>query len=101
MTRIMEEYGNVEESVDAAKQGRRTEAAEDDDDDAVKEKSGQAALMQEEERETGSVPLSMYKRYLKQGRGLFWLPLFLVLITVSQAFTGELEFLSVHGRQIT
>lgn len=99
LTRIMEEYGNVEESVDAAKQGRRTEAAEDDDDDAVKEKSGQAALMQEEERETGSVPLSMYKRYLKQGRGLFWLPLFLVLITVSQAFTvGNGIFLGIWTR---
>lgn len=50
-------------------------------------------LMQEEERNRGSVPFSIYAKYLKHAGGIFWAPVIVLLLTLMQGASGTI-FLS-------
>ena len=53
-----------------------------------------SALMTDEERERGAISWSIYRDYLKYAGGVYWAPIVLLLLTLSQAAQGTV--LSFH-----
>lgn len=48
-----------------------------------------AALMEVEERNTGAVGWDVYKKYLRNAGGLFWVPVIGTLLALGEAGNGE------------
>ena len=84
-SRFIQEFGSREE-----KEEREEEAVEDalsSEDKPIVKKKPQGAgtpLMQAEERNTGAVPASVYKEYLKAGNGAIIIPLLLTSLVLIQ-----------------
>ncbi|KAJ7800822.1 P-loop containing nucleoside triphosphate hydrolase protein [Mycena olivaceomarginata] len=103
-SKLIEEYGSLD-AQEAASAGKGEKAAIVADDQAeIDAKKGRAALMQTEERNTGAVTFETYGKYLKHAGGLFWGPIILLLLTLSQAsqvgtnlFLGFWTSSSIHG----
>ncbi|KAF8882127.1 P-loop containing nucleoside triphosphate hydrolase protein [Infundibulicybe gibba] len=55
------------------------------DTNGADDKKANAVLMQAEERNTGSVSWDTYKKYLRFAGGIFWAPVILILLTITQA----------------
>ncbi|KAJ7852952.1 multidrug resistance-associated ABC transporter [Mycena leptocephala] len=83
-SRLMEEYGNLdqEDHASTVKGDKAVVVADDEEIDAKKE---QAALMQTEERTTGAVSFETYGKYLTFAGGLVWAPIIVLLLTLAQA----------------
>ncbi|KAF9042985.1 multidrug resistance-associated ABC transporter [Panaeolus papilionaceus] len=85
--RLIADYGSLEEGSEDGEAGpdsRRKKKQDGEVEDAGPKKAD-AQLMQTEERNTGAVEWSVYGRYLKFGGGLFWAPVILGLLALSQA----------------
>ncbi|KAF7982734.1 hypothetical protein HWV62_26606 [Athelia sp. TMB] len=80
-SRLMDEYGNL----DQEKQQDPKAAKEIVAVETVDAKKADADLMTAEERETGAVTWGVYSNYLRFAGGLFWAPLILALLILSQA----------------
>lgn len=92
-SRLIEDYGtedaglNVKSVVTVAE----TQAEEGNADKEVI-----AALMQAEERKTGAVTWSVYTQYLRYAGGLYWAPVIVLFLALTQGAQGKrLEFRSV------
>ncbi|KAF7373650.1 Oligomycin resistance ATP-dependent permease YOR1 [Mycena sanguinolenta] len=103
-SKLMEEYGNLDEEHASGSKGTKKAAAADADQEDVDAKKGQTALMQEEERNIGAVTVETYGKYLKFAGGLVWAPIILLLLTLAQAaqvgnnlFLGFWTGNSIHG----
>ncbi|KAJ7163116.1 multidrug resistance-associated ABC transporter [Mycena filopes] len=83
-SRLMEDYGNLEEEKQAVVADDKA-AIIVDNKEKVDAKKGQAALMQTEERMTGAVTFETYGKYFKFAGGLVWAPIILLLLTLTQA----------------
>ncbi|KAJ7172563.1 multidrug resistance-associated ABC transporter [Mycena filopes] len=83
-SRLMEDYGNLEEEKQAVVAGEKAAIVVDEKEE-VDLKKGQAALMQTEERMTGAVSFETYGKYLKFAGGLAWAPVIILLLTLTQA----------------
>ncbi|KAJ7746241.1 multidrug resistance-associated ABC transporter [Mycena metata] len=82
-SRLMEDYGNLDEEEQAVVKGEKTAIVADEKEE-VDLKKGQAALMQTEERMTGAVSFETYAKYFKFAGGVVWVPLLLSLLTLGQ-----------------
>ena len=58
------------------------------------------ALMAEEERNVGAVGLHVYKKYLHNAGGLFWVPIILSLLLLNEAGNGTFLFQIIFHRLI-
>ncbi|KZP09468.1 multidrug resistance-associated ABC transporter [Athelia psychrophila] len=95
-SRLMEEYGNLEQEKETGPKAAKEVASET----AVDPKKAETDLMTTEERETGAVSWSVYTKYLRFAGGLFWAPLILLLLTLSQvAQVGNTLFLGYWTAQ--
>jgi ATP-binding cassette subfamily C (CFTR/MRP) protein 1 len=93
-SRLMDEYGNLEQEEDAENKDRKGEkdGASSDTSDVLDEKKANAALMQTEERNTGSVSWETYRKYLGFAGGVMWAPAIVGLLTLTQGAEGQLYF---------
>ncbi|KAG6836959.1 hypothetical protein H0H93_000601, partial [Arthromyces matolae] len=80
-SRLMEEYGSLQEAENDENKKRRK--GDGDSGDASQKKSD-TGLMQIEERNTGSVPWSVYGSYLQFAGGILWAPVLLFLLALLQ-----------------
>ncbi|KAF7373644.1 Oligomycin resistance ATP-dependent permease YOR1 [Mycena sanguinolenta] len=103
-SKLMEEYGDLDEEHASSSKAIKKAAAADADQEDVAMKKGQVALMQEEERNVGAVTFETYGKYLKFAGGLVWAPIILLLLTLAQAaqvgnnlFLGFWTGNSIHG----
>lgn len=92
-SRLIEEFGVAEkESRQASKDSEGL--TDKDDKAATKEESvdspkkARAQLMQDEERNKGAVPLSTYAKYVKYAGGVFWAPVIILLLALSEGASG-------------
>ena len=81
--RLMNEFGGKGEDrkkeEDMSQEKRKAES----EDDPKKAGRG-SALMQEEERNTGAIPLEVYKQYLSAARGVIVLPILFMAVALLQ-----------------
>ncbi|KII85519.1 hypothetical protein PLICRDRAFT_319144 [Plicaturopsis crispa FD-325 SS-3] len=85
LSHLMKEFGNLEQEQDEpdhVKPDDTATAAQGKGED-----KGKDQLMQSEERNTGAVTGATYSRYLKFAGGIFWAPVFLTLLTLTQGAT--------------
>lgn len=86
-SRLMDEYGNLDQEGEEEKEAEREEEAVKGKTDAPEdagEKKAQAALMQAEERSTGAVSLDTYLKYFKYAGTILWAPTIIILLLASQ-----------------
>ncbi|KAJ7457054.1 multidrug resistance-associated ABC transporter [Mycena latifolia] len=83
-SRLMEDYGNIDQEEQASTVKGEKAAVVADDKDTIDAKKDQAALMQTEERSTGAVSWETYRKYLKYAGGVAWAPFIILLLTLSQ-----------------
>ncbi|KAJ6578750.1 multidrug resistance-associated ABC transporter [Mycena vulgaris] len=83
-SRLMEDYGNLDQEEQVVVKGEKAAIVADDQDE-VDAKKDQAALIQTEERNTGAVSWETYGKYLKFAGGIVWAPIILLLLTLAQA----------------
>lgn len=95
-SQLIEEYGALEkEEVEGVEDDTVNNAGKDKGaavpEAGAKEGDGKVKmqLMQEEERNRGSVPFSIYAKYLKHAGGVFWAPVIILLLTLMQGASGE------------
>lgn len=89
-TRLMEEYGHMEDKeleTGGAGHVKRVDGLSQVANDAGQE-SKAIAQMQVEERQTGTVSWGIYGKYLDYAGGLFWAPVFIVILAATQAAQG-------------
>ncbi|KAJ7730232.1 multidrug resistance-associated ABC transporter [Mycena maculata] len=84
-SRLMEDYGNLDQESDTSAVKGKKDAIVADDQDEVDAKKDQAALMQTEERNTGAVSGETYSKYLKYAGGIIWAPIIILLLALAQA----------------
>lgn len=82
-SRLIEEYGKQEQEEKEKVESEEAELAAEVIA-TKKPKKAQAGLMQAEERVTGSVTWSVYSEYLRYAGGLFWAPIIVILLTLTQ-----------------
>jgi len=83
--RFMNEFGGKGEDKKKEADMSQDKMKEDSEDDPKAERG--SALMQEEERNTGAIPLEVYKRYLSAARGLIVLPIVFMGVALLQGAT--------------
>ncbi|TDL20293.1 multidrug resistance-associated ABC transporter [Rickenella mellea] len=90
--KLIDEYGAPEEDEEDENDKEKDAKVAPD---AAEQGEGKApALMSEEERNRGSVPWSVYRKYLKYAGGVFWAPFIILLLTLMQgASVGNNLFL--------
>lgn len=88
--RLVEEYGNQESgrSTPERIESKSTTALVLSDAISSTVLPEIPTLMETEERNTGAVSGDVYKGYLQNGGGLFWVPLIFSLFLLSQAGSG-------------
>jgi hypothetical protein len=90
-SRLLDEYGNLEEAQDGVANDPIKDipgkATDDSEDVAPKRAGGQ--LMQTEERNTGAVTWAVYRRYLQFAGGVLWAPFILLLLILFQGAQGK------------
>jgi hypothetical protein len=81
--RLMDEFGGKEE------EGKKEEGERISQKEAKENyfKAERSALMQAEERNTGAIPLKVYKGYLSAARGVIILPMLFISVVSLQAAT--------------
>ena len=84
-SRLMDEYGNLDQDKQQDPKATKEIVAVE----AVDAKKAGVDLMTAEERETGAVTWGVYSNYLRFAGGLFWAPLILALLILSQAAQGR------------
>ncbi|KZP34073.1 multidrug resistance-associated ABC transporter, partial [Athelia psychrophila] len=95
-SRLMDEYGNLEQEKEIGPKAAKEDAIEK----AVDSKKVETDLMTAEERETGAVSWSVYAKYLRFAGGLFWAPIILLLLILTQvAQVGNTLFLGYWTAQ--
>lgn len=95
-SQLMAEYGRSEDEDEAV---AHKETQEDAPEAAASEEKA-VALMQEEERNTGAVSWATYREFLRYGGGMWWLPVVLLPLVLSQVAQGN--FLStLYGHMLT
>ena len=93
-SQLIEEYGALEkkeaEGDEEDIESKNGKAKANEGDDVAKQPDAKAKmqLMQEEERNRGSVPFSIYARYLKHAGGVIWAPVIILLLTLMQGASG-------------
>ena len=93
-SRLLDEYGNLEEAGDGVAKDPTKEISgqtTDNLEDVVPKKTG-GQLMQTEERNIGAVTWAVYRRYLQFAGGVLWVPLILLLLTLFQSAQGKFGF---------
>jgi len=96
----MEEYGNLEAETDtnspsSSKRAVKKVAESDDStEESGPEKNSNMALMQTEERNTGAVTWTVYKKYLGFAGGMIWVPVIVLLLTLTQGAQGAFLFVA-------
>ena len=90
-SRLMYEYGNLEQEKQMDKSGKSEGDAAQKPDELNDQTAG-AELMQVEERNTGAVTWGIYSKYLRFAGGRVWAPIILLLLTVTQGAQGNLHF---------
>jgi ATP-binding cassette subfamily C (CFTR/MRP) protein 1 len=89
-SRLMDEFGNLEQEdgpeADGAKKAAGADSKGDTEQDG--DKKANAALMQAEERNTGSVAWITYAKYLRFAGGVFWAPVIVTLLALAQGAAG-------------
>ena len=89
---LVNEHGSIDRpSVDQYHKPKDAENATVVD---AKEEITKSALMADEERERGAVSWAIYRDYLKYAGGVYWAPIVLLLLTLSQVAQGTV--LSPH-----
>ena len=63
-------------------------------------KAGKVALMETEERNVGAVSWDVYLKYLRNGGGLFWLPIILCLLLLNEAGNGIYVLISGNFQRL-
>lgn len=91
-SRLMDEYGNLEQQKQMEK-SRKAQESVPENSHKHDDKKAAMDLMQDEERNIGAVTWSIYTRYMRFAGGLFWAPLILLLLTLSQGAQGDFSFL--------
>lgn len=86
--KLIEEYGTMDVEEEIKTQAPVGAPADIDVD--KHDKQAIAALMQAEERNTGAVSWSTYSRYLNFAGGLFWAPVIILLLALTQGAQGIL-----------
>ena len=89
-SRLMEEYGSLDQDDEAEKKASKKEGAADASEE-INDKRADATLMQEEERNTGSVTWAVYAKYLHFAGGIIWAPIIVLLLTLSQGAQGKIH----------
>lgn len=88
-TQLIEQYGRSESSVEDTPR-----ILQDKGNDALVAKTqaplSESPQMQLEDRQTGAVSWSIYGQYLRYGGGLFWAPVFAIVILTAQAAEGKI-----------
>ena len=89
-SRLMDEHGSLEQQ----KQMKELKPEEGIAEKSHKhqDKAAAADLMQDEERNIGAVTWTIYAKYMRFAGGLFWAPLILMLLTLSQGAQGNPSF---------
>lgn len=94
-SRLMEEYGKLEEEEEeeerekrVAKRKKNEDQGEEGSAEESGVKKGGPALMQIEERNTGAVTWDVYRKYLGFAGGVIWAPFILILLTLTQGAQG-------------
>jgi ATP-binding cassette, subfamily C (CFTR/MRP), member 1 len=87
-SRLMDEYGSLDQEEEGKKNGDEKAGAAEN---PPEENGSKKTLMQEEERITGSVTWKVYAKYLKFAGGIFWAPVILVLLTLTQGAQGKMS----------
>ena len=84
--RLMDEFGAKEE--DGKMEGGGTSQKDTkENSEKYPKQAGRSALMQAEERNTGAIPLKVYKTYLSAARGVVVLPMLFISVVSLQAAT--------------
>lgn len=89
LLRLIDEHGGLDQP-----DGNQHHRQKDDDTTKIpdiKEEIGKSTLMADEERERGAVSWSIYRDYLKYAGGVYWAPIILLLLTLSQVAQGTLS----------
>lgn len=84
-SRLMEEYGNLEQEKNQEVGQPVTVAVAGA---ATRTKRAKAELMSKEERALGAVRWSVYAKYLRFAGGLVWFPIILLLLILAQGSQG-------------
>ena len=92
-SRIMEEYGLLEQQ-ETRTSVEETAQASEADPSAEKVKD---ILMQEEERYRGSVTWKTYRDYLRFAGSSLWGPVFLILLILNECSSGWFSHLSTEA----
>jgi ATP-binding cassette subfamily C (CFTR/MRP) protein 1 len=92
-SRLMAEYGNLDDSKATDEMAKGTSKAPDSSNNALVLENGDTVLMSTEERNTGAVSLSTYKQYLRYAGGVVWAPGILLLLILFQAAQGMFPFI--------
>jgi len=90
-SRLMDEYGNLEQQKQM-EESREAQEGVPENSHKHDDKKGAVDLMQDEERNIGAVTWTIYTKYMRFAGGLFWAPLILLLLTLSQGAQGDLSF---------
>lgn len=86
LSRLMDDYGNLENKKQAIS---KMDLDNGPVDDNLEKDNTAAELMQLEERVTGAVEWNTYRRYLWFAGGIYWAPVIILLLILSQAAQGE------------
>jgi hypothetical protein len=84
--RFMNEFGGKGED-QQREDISQEETKEESEDDPKKKAERGSALMQVEERNTGAIPLEVYKGYLSAARGVIVLPILFIAVALLQGAT--------------
>jgi len=86
--RLMDDYGNLEQQK-KMEDSREVQEGVPENSHKHDDKKAAVDLMQDEERNIGAVTWTIYAKYLRFAGGLFWAPLILLLLTLSQGAQGD------------
>ena len=89
-SRLMYEYGNLEQEKQMDKSGK-SEGDAAQKPDGLNDQTAGADLMQVEERNTGAVNWEIYSKYLRFAGGRVWAPIILLLLTLMEGTQGDLR----------
>lgn len=87
-SRLMADYGNLDEEEQAVVKGGKAAIVADKKEE-VDLKKKQVALMQTEERMTGAVSFETYGKYFNFAGGFIWIPVLFLLLTLGQLAQGD------------
>jgi ATP-binding cassette subfamily C (CFTR/MRP) protein 1 len=99
-TPLMDEHGNIEQEGQIQRHGRGKGAIAKGPDRLNEPKSADD-LMQVEERNTGAVDWTVYSKYLRFAGSLWWAPVIILLLVLSEGAQGDLACVYYLNRMLT